>query len=171
MLLTSVDGTLVDLRISGYQFPQCAATDKNDWDANWLNVHGEVTQADGKSWTFEDPCLTTWEAQTLGNWLREAAAGTVPVSPFRTGEPEGQLLFFTEPNLAFSVESWTSDQVGVRVHFSLEALPPWLHGDQRPDILGCVVHIGLSVAELADAADSWVRNLAQYPERQVSPEA
>ncbi|HEX7162632.1 MAG TPA: hypothetical protein VF223_15525 [Trebonia sp.] len=170
MLLTSVDGTLVDLRISGYQFPRCAATCKNDWDANWLTVHGEVTQADGKSWTFEDPCLTTWEARALGNWLREAAAGTVPVSPFGTGEPEGRLLFFTEPNLAFSVESRTSDQVRVRVHFSLEALPPWLHGDQRPDIFGYVVHIRLSVAKLADAADSWVRGLAQYPERQVSPE-
>jgi hypothetical protein len=127
-----------------------------------------VTQADGKSWTFEDPCLTTWEAQALGNWLREAAAGTVPVSPFGTGEPEGHLLVFTEPNLAFSVESRSSGQVGVRVHFSLEAAPPWLDGDQRTDTFDHVVLIRLPAAELADAADSWTRDLAQYPERQVS---
>lgn len=166
MLLTSFDGPVVNLCISGYQFPQRVATSGRDWDANWLNVHGEVTQADGKSWVFEDPCLTTREAQALGSWLRGAAAGTVPVSPFGTGEvAEERLLFFTEPNLAFSVESRMSDRVGVRVHFSLEALPPWLHGAQQPDMFDCVVLIRLSAAELADAADSWARDLTQYPER------
>ena len=165
MLLASFDGALASLRISGYQFQQHAATYKRDWDANWLNIHGDVTQSDGKTWTFEDPCLTTWEAQALGNWLRGAAAGTVPVSPFGTGEPEGRLLVFTEPNLAFSVESRINDQVGVRVHFSLEAVPPWLDGDQRPDIFDYVVLIRISAAELADAADSWTRDLTQYPKR------
>jgi hypothetical protein len=105
MRLASVDGALVDLRISGYQFPQHAAARKRDWDANWLNIQGDVTQADGKSWTFRDPCLTTWEARALGKWLRGAVNGTVPVSPFGTGDPEGPLLVFTEPNIAFSVES------------------------------------------------------------------
>jgi hypothetical protein len=166
VLLTSFDGPVVDLCVSGYQFPQRVATSENDWDANWLNVRGKVTQADGKSWTFEDPCLTTWEAQTLGNWLRGAAAGTVPVSPFGMGEvAEERLLFFTEPNLAFSVESRISDQIGVRVHFSLEALPPWVHGAQQPDIVDYVVLIRLSAAGLADAADSWARDLTRYPER------
>jgi hypothetical protein len=40
MRLASVDGALVDLRISGYQFPQHAAARKRDWDANWLNIQG-----------------------------------------------------------------------------------------------------------------------------------
>ena len=78
---------------------------------------------------------------------------------------EERLLLFTEPNLAFSVESRMSDQVGVRVHFSLEALPPWLHGAQQPDIFDYVVLISLSATKLADAANSWTRNLTQYPER------
>lgn len=166
MLLTSFEGPVVDLRVSGYQFPQPVATSEGDWDANWLNVHGKVTQSDGKTWTFEDPCLTTWEARTLGNWLLEAAAETVPVSPSGTGDAaEERLLSFTEPNLAFSVESWMSDHVGLRVRFSLEALPPWLHGAQQPDIFGYVVLIRLSAAELAHAAVSWALGLTQYPER------
>jgi hypothetical protein len=166
VLLASSDGPLVDLSVTGYQFPQRVATSARDWDANWLCVHGNVTQADGKSWAFKDPCLTTWEGQALANWLREAAAGIVPVSPIGLGEAaEERLLFFTEPNLAFSVESRARDHVGVRVHFSLEALPPWLCGPQQPDIFDFVILLRLSLSDLADAADAWARDLAKYPER------
>ena len=90
VLLTSIDGASVDLRISGYQFPGHEGTARRDWDANWLNVRGDVAQADGKTWSFGDPSLTTWEAQALGTWLHGAAAGTVAASPFGTDEP-GQL--------------------------------------------------------------------------------
>jgi hypothetical protein len=166
VLLTSSDGAVVDLSVTGYQFPQSVAASARDWDVNWLCVNGKVTQADGKSWAFEDPCLTTWEGQALANWLRQAAAGIVPVSPFGLGEAaEERLLIFTEPNLAFSLESRACDHVGVRAHFSLEALPPWLHGPQQPDIFDFVILLRLSVGDLADAADTWARDLAQYPER------
>jgi hypothetical protein len=162
VLLTSSDGASIDLRISGYQFPDREATGKRDWDANWLNVRGNITQADGKSWTFEDPSMTTWEAQALGAWLQGTAAGAVSASPAGTDE---QLLAFTEPNLAFGVESRTGDQVSIRVHFSLEALPPWLQGWQRPDVFDYFVLVDLSVVELAQAADSWARDLTVHPER------
>jgi hypothetical protein len=81
VLLTSIDGASVELRISGHQFPGYEGTTRRDWDANWLKVCGNVAQADGKTWSFEDPSLTTWEAQALGTWLQRAAAGTVAVSP------------------------------------------------------------------------------------------
>jgi hypothetical protein len=162
MLLTSVDGALVDLRIAGYQYPRRSAVGKQDWDANWLNLRGDVTLADGRTWSFEDPCLTTWEARQLGDWLQAAAAGLVPVSAFGTDEPEGRLLAFTEPNLAFSLECLTGDQATVRVHLSLEALPPW---QPSADFFDYVVLVQISTGELADAAASWMRNLADYPER------
>jgi hypothetical protein len=56
----------------------------------------------------------------------------VSPSPFGTDEPQ-QLLVFTEPDIAFSLEQRRADRVRVRVHFSLEALPPWLHGANQPD--------------------------------------
>jgi hypothetical protein len=101
MQLRSPDGTSMELRIAGYQFPghQASVADfalnwlevwakigpppggkwARDWDANWLQVCGSITLADGKTWAFEQPCLTTWDAQELGSWLHEVAAGTVPV--------------------------------------------------------------------------------------------
>jgi len=134
MQLRSPDGASVDLRITGYQFPgkwaKVGSPPSWEWagdreSANWLQIGGHITLADGKTWAFEDPCLTTWDALELGSWLREVAAGTVPPSPDAGGEPEG-LLDFLEPNLAFSVEGRTADRVQIRIHFSLESVPPWL---------------------------------------------
>jgi hypothetical protein len=159
--LISYDEVSVELRISGYQFPDRQAWGERDWDANWLQVRGNVTEADGKAWSFDDPSLTTWEAQELGTWLHDVAAGTVQPSPFGTDEPE-RLLVFTEPNLAFSLESRIADRVWVRVRFGLEALPPWLQGAQQPDYS---VLLDLSAVELAGAASTWAVELADYPER------
>jgi hypothetical protein len=125
MKLTSSDGAEIALRPTRYQFR--AATRRGhgrDWDANWLVVRGDVTMADGKGWSFEDPCLTTWEARALGRWLRDVLAGTVAPSPFDGGGDE-QLLVFTEPNLALSLGDRTAKRVRLRVHLSLESLPPW----------------------------------------------
>lgn len=66
----------------------------SNWDANWLVVRGEIGTADGRGWTFLDPCLSTWEALSVGEWLRAVAAGgPAPDDPR-----------FTEPNLAFELD-------------------------------------------------------------------
>ena len=36
----------------------------HDEDANWLQIRGSITLADGKTWAFEDPCLRTWDARS-----------------------------------------------------------------------------------------------------------
>jgi hypothetical protein len=77
MQLNSSDGVSVDLRIAGYE---CPGVIDSEWGANWLQVCGHITLADGRAWAFEHPSLTTWEARELGDWLREVAAGTVPPS-------------------------------------------------------------------------------------------
>src|SRR5881392_1642007 len=131
MQLRSYDGASVELRIAGYEFPDYKVRSADvavrwlqaldvaqalpsafpradakklarDWDANWLQVCGDVTLVDRRAWVFEEPCLMTWEARELGSWLGEVAAGGVPPSPVGDGEP-GQLLEFTELNIAFSL--------------------------------------------------------------------
>lgn len=164
MRLLSADHASVDLSIARYQFPGRKGQGTDDWDANWLQVAGTVVLADRKTWTFEDPCLTTWEAAELGRWLNSVADGSVQPSPFGPGQDE-QLLVFTEPNVAFSLQERIANRVRVRVHFSLEALPPWLQGARQPDMFDYFVVLDVSEAELRQAAGDWTLNLGQFPPR------
>jgi hypothetical protein len=79
------------------------------------------------------------------------------------GDPE-RLLVFIEPCLAFSPAERQEDRVRLRVHFSPEALPPWLR-DTCPDPFDYFVVIDLSAVELAEAADASDIELALFPER------
>ncbi len=164
MHLASEDEARIELCISGYQFPGIAARGERDWDANWLRVSGVVTQAGRETWSFDDPCLTTWEAEQLGSWLGDVAAGTVPPVEFGTLQP-GELLVFTEPNLAFGLEARVADRLRIRAHFSLEALPPWLQGANRPDVFEHFISLDVSAAQLAQAAEDWTLNLTKFPRR------
>jgi hypothetical protein len=162
--LLSSDGAAVELGIARYQFPDLWGQGDRDWDANWLQISGEVVLADGKTWSFEDPSLTTWEAAELGRWLRGAANGSVKPSPIGTKEGE-QLLCFTEPNLAFSLAERIADQVRLRVHFSLEALPPWLSGAEQPDMFDFFVDLEVPTAQVEIAAADWAAALSRFPQR------
>ena len=58
-------------------------------------------------------------------------------------------------------------RVRVRVHFGIEALPPWLQGGQEePAPFDYFVRLDVSAQELAQAAVSWMLELAEFPERQ-----
>jgi len=154
----------VEIAVIGYQFPDIQAHGERDWDANWLQVSGVVAQPDGRAWSFDDPCLTTWESEKLGTWLTNVAAGTVSPVPFGT-EQRGELLVFTEPNLAFGLEAREDDRLRIRVHFSLEALPPWLQVANRPDLFEYFVVVDAPTVELARAAEDWALNLLSFPRR------
>jgi len=120
VLLTSSDGASVELRPIRYQF-SAAPSEPGDWDANWLEIRGRVRTVAGESCEFEDPCLTTWEARVLGDWLQAAADGRAPVTQTPTEDSE-ELLTFTEPNLGFSVGGREGDSLVVCVHLSLESV-------------------------------------------------
>ena len=168
MKLPSRDGAGVELRPVRYQFPSIRprvsprkASEERDWDANWLIVRGDVRMVDGRRWSFEDPCLTTWEASELADWLRRVASGHVPPSP--PGDIE---KLFTEPNVAFSLEGRDDGRVRLRVHLSLEALPPWSRDSaDRPEVLAFFVVVDLSTQELTTAASEWTVELAPFAER------
>jgi hypothetical protein len=159
-----VDKASVELTIAGYQFPDLQSRHDNDWDANWLQISGAAVLTDGKTWSFEDPSLTTWEAARLGQWLRGAADGTVEPSPFGAGEAD-RLLCFTEPNLAFGLEERIGAQLRLRVHFSLEALPPWLSGAEQPDIFDYHLDLEVTAAQVRMAAADWAAALSRFPRR------
>lgn len=89
--------------------------------------------------------------------------------PTEAGEGGGidPSLAFTEPNLAFSVKNYGEDTVALRVHFSLESLPPNRRGpgiDPRADDT-FRVEIEISLADAVRAAATWRDELAVSPRR------
>lgn len=128
-------------------------TGPKDWDADWLVIRGEVRDGDGREWSFTDPCLTTWEAASLGTWLRGVGDGVVaPVSD--KDLPDAILQVFIAPNIALSLAARNAERVAVRVHLSLEALPPWFGDDDRPGIFEYFVLLDTTVDELIFARTS-----------------
>jgi hypothetical protein len=160
--LTSTDGAVVELGPTGYQFPDTVADGQGDWDANWLVIAGQVRLSDGRSWAFTDPCLTTWEARSLGDWLWGVVSGVVVPTPF-CGTGDEVLKVFTEPNVALSLARRTSSHATVRVHFSLESSPPWVTDDG--DMFNFFVSVEMPLAGLAAAVATWTEELAKFPER------
>ncbi|WP_427924888.1 WapI family immunity protein [Streptomyces sp. cg40] len=153
--------TSVELRPLRHQF---ATARGNRYDDNWLVIGAKVTTAEG-SWAFADPALLNSEAHEVTAWLRGAATGTVDVTlPDATGylDPD---TWFTEPVLAFSLAERGGAGALVRVHLSLEATPPWLEGDARPDIYQYSLEIRVDTAALLHAADEWEHALASFPAR------
>ena len=168
MVIRSPNGPEVELQISRYQFPdrQGGTDNGRDWDANCLMVRGQALLNDGRSSTFHYPCLTTWEASAIGQWMRDVIAGVAHPAPFNVTDPATPLLMFTEPNLAFSLASRNNERVQLRVHLSLEALPPWLRHAHAPDIFEFFVVLDVSAQDLAGASTEWEENCAVFPERQ-----
>ncbi|MEU5256278.1 WapI family immunity protein [Streptomyces longwoodensis] len=161
MLLNDLSSS-VDLRPVRYQF----ATVRGDsYDDNWLVIEGTVATPEGQ-WSFADPCLLTDEARQVSAWLRAVAAGTVDVTE---PDAEGALwpdTWFIEPVVAFSLaRRIESGAAVIRVHLSLEAVPPWQQGDDGADIYQYVVEVRLDTSTLLHAADEWDRSLASLPSR------
>lgn len=115
MKLVGRDETALELSVDGYQFPDIA---DDCWDSNWLMVSGRVRHPHG-SWTFTDPCLTTFELEQLASWLDDVAAG----------RPNPDLGYFTEPNLCFCYRQDPEPTIEVRIAY--ESAPPWLVGEPR----------------------------------------
>jgi hypothetical protein len=157
--LVSSDGASIILHPAAYQFEVTRATaDEQDWDANWLMIHGDARTADGRQWAFLDPCLTTWEARNLSAWLHDAAAGDGPA--------RRRNIAFTEPNIAFSLKHRRGGRVRLHVCFSHEALPTWAPRDHKGWQAGeYVLILDIDREDLAQAATAWDLEHEQFPER------
>lgn len=66
VILKSNDGhTEFEFRVLRYQFPEIK---HDEYDSNWLvaNIHARTVT---RAWSSTDPCMLTWEAHWLLNWL------------------------------------------------------------------------------------------------------
>ncbi|GAB3249649.1 WapI family immunity protein [Kineosporia babensis] len=167
MDLRSADGARVRLRPVGYQLPDATG----GYDANWLIIGGTVDLANGRTWTFTDPALLTWEARELGDWLAEAAHGRVEVVtddqaaalPDDDASHDAAAIFI-EPNLAFSVAGYAGTAphgvdgtVSLRVHMAYESAPDWAE-----DI---IVELTCPREMVLRAAQDWNAQLAAFPRK------
>lgn len=159
MRLVSTDGAELEIVPSRYEYAGTAVDQFDlDWDANWLVIRGRVRAPDGSTYGFLDPCLTTWEAHELAQWLETVASGTA-----KAGESHNEpALTFTEPNLGFGLGPASGDLVTVRAHFSLESAPP----DHRwAEEYGYSISLTMTTSDLANAASQWRNEIAAFPVR------
>lgn len=152
MQLGSGDGNSVELEVLGYEFPQAHGR-MDRWDKNWLDIQGIVRVSGGRSWGFTHPCLTTFEAEQLGSWLRD----------IRIGETTS-MLHFIEPLLEFQAESTPYGRVKIEIGLSHEASRP-LELFQPPDARDFMVAVNLSLQDLDQAITDWEKACTRFPER------
>ncbi|MFF9126682.1 hypothetical protein ACF09J_25945 [Streptomyces sp. NPDC014889] len=160
MRLTDREGG-IGLRPLRYQFP-AACGDR--WDDDWLVIGAEVTTP-AASWSFTEACLLVDEAHELSRWLRAVADGRRPDAKADAEDQLAPDLCFLEPVLAFSQVRWHDGTGVLRVHLSLEAMPPWRQDDEDVDLYQHVIEIETDRAELMRAAEDWDQHLARFPRR------
>jgi hypothetical protein len=152
MLLAAPPSTF-QLSILGYQHPDAAG---EPYDANWLSIHVEAAGADG-AWTGTDPCLLTYEAVRLADWLDAVGAG-------REAPPA---ISFLEPVLLFRVVKVSGEKV-LRVHFGNLINPSWRIFEEqpaRPASPDISLDFPLRVTDLRAAAADLRAVLRRYPDR------
>ena len=147
--------------VLGYEFPN---NHDGIFDSNWLIIDGAV-QHGGLHWRFREPSLLVDEGIRLLSWLVEVGDGEAqPEAPDTTHRiwPD---LYFTEPNLAFSVGSRTGPLVELRVHLSLESGPPVQDAKDRLDIYQYFVNLQMDTDAVKKAAEDWSIELEPFPVR------
>lgn len=146
MKLYNSEGEYLNLSIQAYQFPE--NTDCY-WDANWLTIKGEV-QLGKKVWSFQDPCMLSFEALRLLDWLNSVSLGT----------PKEQEICFLEPNLEFEI----TDENKLRIYFELESRPSWAPYDAA-GMGDLFLDLELHHEMLKTAINVWRTQLSAYPVR------
>lgn len=149
MLLTSRDGSQLEVHIVGYQFP--------DSDENWLLVHMRVITESGYGDSVE-PCWETQEAQRIIAWFR-ALSQSVPVHPWG-----GHCL---EHNLEFELIGESESSVMLRADIILEH-GVWTPSDASQPIPdhGFSQELEIDRHLLGQASDELAIELVRYPPRE-----
>lgn len=163
MKLRSSTGHRFELRIVGYEFSDLEpAVDR--FDANWLTIQVTITDLNGASFIFRDPCLLTWDVKALAAWIDRIALG----------EETEAALTFMEPILLFIFDRTGSPAV-VRVAMNkeidtaIEALPSFqdawrlIPGQVRRE-WPCL-EFPVDSDQFRQAAESLNQQLLTYPDR------
>lgn len=157
MWLGTESRDFLELSIAGYQFPD---SDDPQLKYSWHMIQGRASTA-SEAWDFRWHALTCDEPVRLAAWLREAAEASA-LGRVMPAEGPGPISF-TEPNLAFEVESYCRDVVVIRVELDLEFRSP----SNKPNYYvghPNVLHIRTSIDKLAAAAADWESDLRRYPD-------
>ncbi|SCX55584.1 hypothetical protein SAMN03159343_3323 [Klenkia marina] len=151
MRLASADGAWLDLRVLRRQAVEVRAVelDRADWAQTWLLVRGEVRTADGRGWVFREPCLTPWEGNQLGSWLRAVAE--------RPGGLLGTGLLAADPTLSWVLDDARGDRRLLRVHLTGPAA--WTDPVTAEQV-GGGVPLDVTVGTLLGAAEEWLADIA-----------
>ena len=145
MRLTADNGNSIEIRVEGYEFPDVTPQGADDYDANWLRIHGRVVNG-SDAWEFRDPCLTTWEAHALISWFREASEGNGAAA-----------IDFIEPGLSFQVIDADARSRALTLVLTRETA--------QPGNISSEISLLLPAASLARAADELASELKDYPVR------
>lgn len=153
MRLFDRDGHGVDLRVTGYQFPDAEDARKR---YSWHMVEGVAVSATGM-WEFRYPALTCDESTQISMWLCAAADRASCDDTADRPTP----LTFTEPNLTFGLVSRRGDIVTLEIGFDLEFSPPWRRRTRAGDAFVLVCEPTRD--QVRRAAEEWDQEIAAYP--------
>ena len=137
------------MTVAGYQFPHLG---HEPYDADWLKICVKVKHPRG-AWSKTDPCLLTWEAAGLAEWLESLAENNPPHSS----------KDFMEPELTFEWFGGGRNILRVYLHYSLR--PSWspYHGpNEEKDLF---VEFTVTPENLRKAAASLLAEIKQFPVR------
>lgn len=124
-------------------------------------IRGEIETAT-TSWAFEDPCLTPGDSALVADWLGRVSLDLVEPQDFVSGRVR-PTLFFTEPEIAFSLASRSDREVRIRVHISALALPREVRPLRR--VFQLWVEVTMSLDGLNNAANVWRQETSKFPPR------
>ncbi len=118
MRLGAEGGHVLDLSVVGYQFPDA---DDARLRYSWHMIQGRAGTG-SETWDFRWQALTCDESRYLAAWLREVADASAfgRATPVKGPGP----TCFTEPDLAFEVESYLHGAVFIRAELDLEFRAP-----------------------------------------------
>jgi hypothetical protein len=147
-----VPGSYFHLKLLGYKYPDAEG---EPYDANWLQVRVDAVGPQG-AWSVTDPCLLTYEATRLADWLM--AVGT--------GATAAPAISFLEPGLLFRQVEREGGEKFLRIHFGSLVHPGWA---SEPPAAGVNPDLWLDFPLLeidpAAAGTSLKKQLERYPRR------
>jgi hypothetical protein len=160
VILQDPEGDLVELRVTGYQFPDSPDPAQR---YSWHVVEGRAEHA-GVDWEFRFPALTCDESPLVAEWLGSVANW---VDRQGVGEQPTE-LWFVEPDLAFAVVArapWGNGDVWVQVTLEQEFQE---RPGRRPG-RRTVLRIPADPRRLRAAAGEWLAEIAPFPDLSGQP--
>lgn len=110
MILKGINNQKVELKITGYQFPDA---ENDSSDSEWLKIFLDV-QSNLGNWQTVDPSLMVSEFKELIQWFKDLSVNK---------DVEYPDLYFTEPNLGFNFIKGKDGVKHIKIIFNAESKP------------------------------------------------